>query len=78
MAQAKRGGGVGSMFMKSLMYLIIGGFLFALLRTFDYDPFGVINWIFEMFMGTLTRIADVFTGNDTFRRLTSAPSVLRF
>lgn len=75
MAGSRRSGSnFGSMFLKGVGVLILLGLLIAVLRVFNWDPFGVVTWIWDWFALVVTSIADFFTGNDTFRKVTSAPN----
>lgn len=70
----KRGGGLGDMVMKVGGFLLACGLLLAVMRVFNWDPFGVVTWLWDWFALIVNRIADFFTGNDTFRKATSKPS----
>ena len=74
MAAKKGGKGMGNTLLRIGGFLIGCGFLLALMRVFNWDPFGVVGWLWDWFSAIVTRIADFFTGNDTFRKVTSKPS----
>lgn len=74
MAGRKGGGGFGNTVLKVLGFLVACGFLLAVMRVFNWDPFGVVSWIWDWFAMIVNRIADFFTGNDTFRRATQRPN----
>lgn len=70
---AKQAAGVQNVLKKILYAILIFGFLLALLRVFNYDPFGVVSMIFDWFSYAVNGIADFFTGNRTFREVASGP-----
>lgn len=64
-------GGIG----RIIGIFILTGFLLALLRVFNFDVFAVGEWIFDIIASVVSRIADWFANNETFRRITATPSV---
>lgn len=74
MMAAKRGGGFTDVVMKVGGFLLACGILLAVMRVFNWDPFGIVSWIWDWFAMIVNRIADFFTGNATFRKITSRPS----
>lgn len=65
---------IGNTILKVIGYFLLGGLLIALLRAFDFDPFGIIDWIWNIGTSILNKIADWFSNNDTFQNVTRAPS----
>lgn len=72
----RSGGGVISTISRAFMYLMLAGLIIALLRVFNWDPFGVMEWLWSMVMGVVLYVSDWFSGNETFREITRAPAVL--
>lgn len=60
----------GGKAMQFLGLLVIVGFAVALLRAFDWDPFGVIDWIINWVITIITAISDWFGGNQYFQAFT--------
>jgi hypothetical protein len=56
------------------MFVLYCGLGLALLKIFNYDPFGVVGWVWDWFVKIVTSIADFLTGNEAFRKITSKPS----
>ena len=63
-----RGLGITSIFVG----VIVAGFLFAVLRQFDYDPIAAFQWALNSVFSILKNIADKFTGNEWFRKTFSS------
>jgi hypothetical protein len=72
------GGGLGHTIGRVLLALVLIGFLIAVLRVFDWDPFGVIDWAWNLVTTVVTRISDFFSGNRTFQEVFTAPGLLFF
>lgn len=48
--------------LKGIFLFIIGAAAFiALMRAFGWDPFGLISWLTDFIMYSITRLADIFT-----------------
>lgn len=60
---------------KALMYIVAAGFLLALMRMFNWDPFGVATWICDSIWNLINRIADWFTSMKSFRDATKKPLI---
>lgn len=58
---------------KILLYLLLAGLALAVLRIFHWDPFGVIDWIWNSITTIVTRIADFFVGQPWFQKIFSKP-----
>lgn len=72
----KRGGrgmSIGRMIMNVFWGILLIGLAMALLRAFDWDIFGIIEWIWSGASKLVTAVADFFTGNATFQKVTKAP-----
>lgn len=78
MAHKSGGNSVGRIIMKIFWTLLCLGLLYALLRAFNWDPFVLLEWAWNWIVAIVTRIADFFTGNEAFQRVTKAPSVINF
>lgn len=76
MAQKSGGSGLAKNVKQLVIFVFICGLGLALLRAFDYDPFALIQWIWDWFVVVVTKIADFFTGNGTFQKATKAPTSL--
>lgn len=82
MAARRRGGGKGmNMIIKIILIIVGAGFVMALMRAFNYDVFGIIDWIWRtgvnviswVFNKPISGVADTFSGNESFQNLTKAP-----
>lgn len=69
----KGGGGVGGVFKKIGMAILVCGLLLALLQIFG-DPFGIVAWLVNWFIWAVNGVADFFTGSQTFRALADGPN----
>jgi putative flippase GtrA len=63
----------GGMVKQILIFFLACGFGLAVLRVFNYDPFGVVDWLFSWASNIIGRIADFFSGNETFQKATRKP-----
>ena len=70
MATKKKNGGT---VRKVLLFVVGCGVFLAVMRIFNWDPFGVISWIWDWFEKLVTSIADFLTGNQTFRKVAEGP-----
>lgn len=59
--------------LRALGWMVLLGFVVALLRAFDFDPFGIIDWVFGLTGRIIGAIADFFSGNTYFQALTNRP-----
>lgn len=64
---------MGNFIKQALLFMLGCGILLAVLRVFDYDPFGIVSWLFSWFSAIVNGIADFLIGNDAFRRITRKP-----
>lgn len=54
--------------------LIVVGFFVALLRQFDWDPFAAAEWALSWVWDSITRVADIWSNNETFQEVTKKPN----
>lgn len=73
--RARRGGGVGGFLMKGLLFVVAAGLLLALLRAFNWDPFGVVSWAGNLGWSVIDWVSDLFSSNETFQKVTEAPGI---
>lgn len=75
MAARRRGGGmsVGRIIMNIFWGILLIGLSIALLRAFNWDVFGIVNWIWNIASKIVYAVADFFSGNETFQNVTKAP-----
>lgn len=59
---------------KVIGWIVIAGLALALLRAFNFDVIGVIQWAFNWIWGAIMTVADFLTGNPTFQRAVDSPS----
>mgnify|MGYP000053810984 CR=1 FL=1 len=52
---------IGKFFKGLLIFIISAAVLIAVLRVFGWDPFGVVSWIWDATLYTITRLADTIT-----------------
>lgn len=73
---AQKSGGAGSVsgvVKKIIIWTVVIGVLWAVLRQFDYDPFAVVEWVWNAFVSVITKIADFFSQSTWFQRIFSKP-----
>lgn len=58
---------------KILLGLVVSGLLLALMRAFNFDLFGLCDWLIKWIFSTLTTISDFFSGNPTFQKIVESP-----
>lgn len=71
---SSKSGGIGGTALKILGVFVVLGFIVALLRVFNWDPFGVIDWIIFWITTIITSISDWFGGNEYFQAFTNKRS----
>ena len=59
--------------VKIFWTLILLGLGYALLRAFNWDPFSLLEWAWDWSVAIVTKVADFFTGNEAFQKVTKAP-----
>lgn len=67
-------GTLSNKILRGLGILVLMGLAVALLRAFDFDPFGIIDWIFSWVGTVVSAIADFFGGNQYFKTFTDKPN----
>lgn len=72
----RSGGGIGRFFKNAIIGIVCAGVILALLRMFNYDPFGIIDWAWNWIVHIVNKIATWLTGNEAFRKATKSPSVI--
>lgn len=50
------------------------GLIVALLREFGWDPFLAAEWIISWVWEVVSRIADLWSSNETFKEVTKKPA----
>lgn len=70
MAQ-KGGGGFGSKILRGLGFLVIIGLGLAILKIFNYDPFGFVDWLLSTAWNIIQKISNWFASNETFQKIFS-------
>lgn len=73
MASRKGGSGVIGFLKQAGLFILLAGLVIALLRVFNWDPFGILEWAWQWIQTIVYGIADFLTGNDTFRKITEKP-----
>lgn len=58
---------------KIFMWVMVAGLLLALLRAFNFDLFGLGDWLIGWITGIITTVSDFFSGNPTFQKIVEAP-----
>lgn len=58
---------------KVLMGILITGLIYAILRAFNFDLFGVFDWFIGWAIDLITRVSDFFSSNPTFQKVVEAP-----
>lgn len=71
---AKNDGGIVSKFMRLVGLLIILGFFVGVMRVFNWDFIALVNWIWNVMSGFVLGVSDLFSGNESFRKIFSAPN----
>lgn len=59
--------------LSGFVFIIVAGLLVAILKEFDWDPFAAAAWAFNNLWNTITHVADLWSGNDTFKEVTKEP-----
>lgn len=55
------------------MGIVVTGLIFALLRAFNFDLFGLFDWVIGWAIGIITSVSDFFSGNPTFQKIVESP-----
>lgn len=69
----KRGVNVFGILKKVILAILVLGVLVAVMRAFDWDVFGVVDWIWTFFSGLVMSVADFLTGRSEFQQIVKAP-----
>lgn len=70
---AASSGGVIGLFKKGVILVVGAGVLLAVLRVFNWDPFGIVSFIWDYFSYAANGVADWLTGSAWFRKILSGP-----
>lgn len=65
---------MGLLLKKVFMSILFAGLLLALLRVFNYDPFGIFEWIVSWLKWVIDSIANLFLGSPIFHDITRKPA----
>jgi len=68
------GRSISNFLMKGLFFLVIAGMLLAFARHFNWDLFGIVDWLWTVLSGIVIKISEIFSDNPLFREGVSAPS----
>ena len=60
-------------FRNIVLGLFAAGLVLAIMRAFNWDPFGVVEWLGSFVVHIVNHIANFFSGNDTFRTTVERP-----
>lgn len=60
--------------MSGLGTLALVGLAVAILRAFDYDIFAAVEWAASWAWETISRVADIWSNNDSFKEVTKKPA----
>lgn len=60
-------------FRNIVLGLFAAGLVLAIMRAFNWDPFGVVEWLGSFVVHIVNHIANFFSGNDTFRTTVEGP-----
>jgi hypothetical protein len=60
--------------LNGIVFLIVAGFVVALMRKFEWDPFEAAQWAIAWVWDSIDRVADIWSSNDTFKEATEKPS----
>lgn len=66
---------MGNLMKKVFMFILIAGLLIALLRMFNYDPFGVVSWVISWIVWGINGVANFFFDSQVFHEITKKPTV---
>lgn len=78
MASQQKGPGLGKKILQIFGYLVLAGFVWALLKQFDLDPFQVVEWAFGHVINLIDHISNFFMGTEIFQDGTKAPGIVNF
>jgi len=60
-------------FRNIVLGLFVAGLVLAIMRAFNWDPFGVVEWLGSFVVHIVNHIANFFSGNDTFKTTVEGP-----
>lgn len=60
-------------FRNIVLGLFAAGLVLAIMRAFNWDPFGVVEWLGSFVVHIVDHIANFFSGNDTFKTTVEGP-----
>ena len=60
-------------FRNIVLGLFVAGLVLAIMRAFNWDPFGVVEWLGSFVVHIVNHIANFFSGNDTFKATIESP-----
>ena len=60
-------------FRNIVLGLFVAGLVLAIMRAFNWDPFGVVEWLGSFVVHIVNHIANFFSGNDTFKTTVDGP-----
>lgn len=70
---AASSGGAGGIFKKGVMFVVGAGVLLAVLRVFNYDPLGIVSFVWDWFAYAANWVSDLLTGSEGFRKILAGP-----
>ena len=59
--------------INGIVFLVIAGFVVALMRKFEWDPFAAGEWVLSWTWDSIDRVANIWSDNDTFQEMTEKP-----
>lgn len=59
--------------LNGLATLALIGLVVAILRAFDWDIIAAADWLLSWFWDTITKVADIWSNNDSFKEATKKP-----
>lgn len=71
MAGRGAAGGAARMVGKVALWIVGLGILVAVMRAFNWDPFGAISWLWGLASNAVNAVADWFSSLEWFRRATT-------
>lgn len=58
----------------ALFWLVLAGFLVALLGAFNWNPVALFTWLADWVIAIVTHISTFFSDNPFFRQIVSTPA----